>query len=334
MIRILLLSMCLGVTLLWSKTSSAQDPQYSQFYSNPMYLNPAFTGNTRGNRFVANFRNQWPSIPGAFISYSASYDANVQDLNSGVGLRVNYDKAGTGGLRYTEINGAYAYTIRISRKVAARPAISLGYVVRDLDWSKLTFGDQLYTGSNTSYASGLIREQVTYMDVSSGVLVYGLNFWAGYSVMHLNEPNNSLLDDENRLPARHSVHVGYHISLRRSVKKVDITSLTIAANYKAQRKWDQFDLGGYFQYKPLVLGIWYRGLPIIKNNESSAMNHDALIVIVGYDMDRWRFAYSYDMTLSKLWLNTGGSHEISLIYEWAKPKRRRRRYIMAPCPQF
>ena len=48
----------------------AQDPQYSQFYAAPQYLNPAFTGMTIQDRIVINYRHQWPSIPGAlFIIY-------------------------------------------------------------------------------------------------------------------------------------------------------------------------------------------------------------------------------------------------------------------------
>lgn len=324
----------LGVLFIWACMAVAQDPQYSQFYANPMYLNPAFTGNTEGNRMVMNFRNQWPGVLGAFISYSGSYDANLRDLNSGVGLRFSYDRARAGGLRYMETTGSYSYTIRINRTLAIRPAMSLGYVIRDIDWSRLRFGDQLITGAGTSYSTGRIDDRVTYMDVSSGALIYGKQFWAGYSAMHVNEPNNSLIGVENQLPMRHSVHAGYNFVLKRNRKKEMLSSITVAANYKAQRHWDQFDFGAYFLYRPLVVGVWYRGLPGLKDNESTALNHDAFVFLAGIDMNGWKFAYSYDMTVSRLWLNTGGAHEISLIYEWYKPKRRKRKFVMAPCPEF
>ncbi len=48
--------------------TKAQDPQFSQFYAAPMYLNPGFAGTTVDNRIVFNHRIQWPSLPGAFVT--------------------------------------------------------------------------------------------------------------------------------------------------------------------------------------------------------------------------------------------------------------------------
>ena len=43
-------------------TLQAQDPQFSQYYAAPLYLNPAFTGSEMLPRIGANYRNQWPGI--------------------------------------------------------------------------------------------------------------------------------------------------------------------------------------------------------------------------------------------------------------------------------
>lgn len=48
----------------------AQDPHFTQFYAAPTYLSPAFAGTTIQSRFVLQFRDQWPAIPGAFVSYN------------------------------------------------------------------------------------------------------------------------------------------------------------------------------------------------------------------------------------------------------------------------
>ena len=37
------------------QSASAQDPEFTQFYSNPVYLNPAFAGAARRPRFVMNY---------------------------------------------------------------------------------------------------------------------------------------------------------------------------------------------------------------------------------------------------------------------------------------
>ena len=38
---------------------NAQDPEFTQFYANPLYLNPALTGVERCPRVILNYRNQY-----------------------------------------------------------------------------------------------------------------------------------------------------------------------------------------------------------------------------------------------------------------------------------
>src|ERR1035441_5781184 len=51
--------------------SSAQDIHFTQFFSNPLILNPAQTGNFNGNYRVGfNFKGQWPwAIAGSPYNY-------------------------------------------------------------------------------------------------------------------------------------------------------------------------------------------------------------------------------------------------------------------------
>ena len=64
----------------------AQDTQLSQFYSIPTYLGPSFAGATDGTRSVLNFRDQWPGMKSAYITYSLSIDRNLPKFKSGVGF--------------------------------------------------------------------------------------------------------------------------------------------------------------------------------------------------------------------------------------------------------
>src|SRR5436190_24167665 len=61
--------------LLLTGLLKAQDPHFSQFFASPLTLNPAFTGKFDGSwRLAANHRDQWPSIPKAYVTTSASID--------------------------------------------------------------------------------------------------------------------------------------------------------------------------------------------------------------------------------------------------------------------
>lgn len=313
----------------------AQDVQYSQFYASPLYLNPALAGTSDQHRVVGNFRDQWPAIPGSYISYSISYDVNIAEAHSGLGLTVQRDQAGSGALSTTTIGGVYAYEMKLNRKLAFRPAIGLAYGNRAVDMTRLKFGDQLLTGNDISVQSNLINDRVGYMDISAGGLLYGNEFWFGYSVYHINRPNNSLLGDENFIDARHNIHTGYRLPMRRTVKREIVRSMTIAANYKAQGKWDQFDVGMYYYMKPFVMGVWYRGIPGLKSYKKGYQNNDAIILLAGIHYKNFKMAYSYDITISKIWSTTGGSHEISLIYEYINPRKKRKaRRRKLACPKF
>ena len=82
---------------------SAQQVYSSQFYSMPIFLNPAFTGNSDYNlRAGVNYRNQWNSVTTPFVSQSAYIDGKLSFpyLGSswlGVGGGFFNDKAGEGG---------------------------------------------------------------------------------------------------------------------------------------------------------------------------------------------------------------------------------------------
>ncbi|HQK98508.1 MAG TPA: type IX secretion system membrane protein PorP/SprF, partial [Bacteroidia bacterium] len=82
MLKRLFLCLLVGLSLV----ADAQDPQFTQFYANPLYLNPAFAGSGRCPRVGINYRNQWPALKQTYITTSASYDQHFDALNGGVGL--------------------------------------------------------------------------------------------------------------------------------------------------------------------------------------------------------------------------------------------------------
>ena len=93
----------------------SQDPQFTQFYAAPIYLNPAYTGVTYEHRFIANYRNQWLGIAKAYQNYAVSYDYNMPTVNSGFGLMVLRDVAGSSRYTTTSVGGSYAYHFMINK---------------------------------------------------------------------------------------------------------------------------------------------------------------------------------------------------------------------------
>ncbi len=334
--KLLPLFFCVAVSL----QVVGQDPQFSQFYSLPLYLNPGFAGTTPEYRMVMNYRNQWIGLPQSYTTYAFSFDYNMKNLNSGFGLLATTDKAGSADLRSTNIGFLYSYKIHLGDSWVVSPGIIFGYSVRNIDYNKIILGDQLEFGDGnspiTNDPSINNYQNTTYFDFGSGILVYNEKFWGGFSLYHMNEPNNSLLEAENKLPMKMSIHAGVKIPLYKGPqKRNNISSIAPSFIYKKQGQFDQLDLGVHFAYNPVMIGFWYRGIPI-EQNVSDRVNQDAVAFLFGLKFDQFDVGYSYDMTVSSLGADIGGAHEISLIYQLAmhKAKKPKRREKFIPCPTF
>src|SRR5690606_17184754 len=113
----------------------AQDPLFTQFYANPLYLNSAIAGVDRCPRFIMNYRNQWPAISGQFVTYSASYDQHVDAISGGLGGLVMADVAGNGILKTINASAIYSYDLSLNRNFSLRAGFQATYFQKSIDWS-------------------------------------------------------------------------------------------------------------------------------------------------------------------------------------------------------
>ncbi len=174
---------------------------FSQFYASPTILAPSFAGNVQNSRFVANYRDQWPSIPGSFVTFAASYDLHFPKVNSGFGALVIRDQAGSGNLGRTDVGILYSWYTPIARreKIYFRPGVQLKMSQRKLDFEKLVFNDMIQSGALTSIEPPPDIRDLS-LDATASVLIYAPQFWGGISVDHLLRPNESLSGSDTRVP--------------------------------------------------------------------------------------------------------------------------------------
>ncbi|MAR99334.1 MAG: hypothetical protein CMD21_01330, partial [Flavobacteriales bacterium] len=111
MMKKILFLISLSVLIGVKNELKAQDPAFSQFFANPLYLNPAMAGTNICPRVSLNYRNQWPGIGKTYVTSSASYDQYVDKLGGGIGFAIAKDVAGAGNLNTTHISASYAYTL-------------------------------------------------------------------------------------------------------------------------------------------------------------------------------------------------------------------------------
>lgn len=327
------------VLLIYSRCLQGQDPEFSQYYAAPLYLNPAFTGTTNDHRFIANYRNQWPNIARGYVTTAISYDYNMAQVNSGIGFLATMDQAGTAGMKSSQFNFLYSYRVIVANKWVIASGMSFGYAFRSIDFNRLVFGDQLQfdaQGQVPSDDPALYNLGMSsYFDFNAGLLAYNKTFWVGFSASHLNQPNRSLLNQEARLPVKATLHGGIRIPLTHSMKAAHQAVLAPSFVYKRQGDFDQLDVGAHFLYDPIVIGLWYRGIPI-QQEVADNLSQDALVVILGFQLPKVEILYSYDFTVSRLGSISGGTHELALKYklEIARPSRMKNRQKLIPCPTF
>jgi len=315
---------------LW--TAVAQDPEFSQFYANPLYLNPALSGATICPRLVGNYRNQWPGLGKAYNTYSFSYDQYVGILHGGLGLLVMADRAGGGSLNTTTIGLSYAYKFNITEKLNASLALRGSYYQRRIVWDNFIFEDQIDPRSGEvvrpTNEKAPDNPSIMAVDFSAGMFLYwdGIAY-GGLAVDHLTQPKNGFYNDNtSQLNMKITAHAGSVINLKGGYGGDEDREFSISPNvlYQQQGSFHQLNLGAYLTIDPIVCGLWFR-----HNFE----NADAVIALVGLHYKGLRVGYSYDLNVSRLFSVSGGAHEISASYQF--PCYERKRKIRAiKCPRF
>jgi type IX secretion system PorP/SprF family membrane protein len=317
-----------GITLV-----QAQDPLFTQFYAAPVYLSPSLAGASGGSRIILNLRDQWPKLPGAYVTYALSVDHYLEKYKSGLGVLLLRDQAAGGLINTTDIGLNYNYNFNISRKWKLIPGIQVYYYSKNINYNKLVFSDQIFRDYTTPVSIEMgelsTTEPVRHLDVTSSMLAYSDNYWIGFTLDHMLSINSTLKAEGGYLPVRMSVYGGgkYFISGRMRSQKEE--SLTGAFNLMYQGKYKYLDLGAYYTRSPLQFGLWYRGIPIFSDNP----NVGAITLQFGYKFNDITIGYSYDYTMSKLMTKTGGAHEVSFAYG-IKSDSKRKKMRAIPCPSL
>lgn len=309
-----------------ASTVRAQDPEFSQFYAAPLYLNPGFTGTAGGPRIMLNYRNQWPGVNNAYEHYAAAYDQNVNFLGGGVGLLFTNDKQADGVFSATNVSGLYSYQLRVNDDLVIRPGVGVTYMQKSLDGTNLIYkydnaGQKEFTADDGKGGD------VKFVDFSAGVLAFSERYFGGLAVDHLTEPDQKYISGpsgDSKLPMKVSAHVGSMIPVGNRSSNASISPNLL---FQQQAAFRQLNGGLYYNRGPIVIGGWYR---------HAFSNGDAFIALIGVKQGIFKAGYSYDVVTSELRTAAAGAHEISLSVEFAQPKKRAKgkQYQRINCPAF
>jgi type IX secretion system PorP/SprF family membrane protein len=234
-----------------------------------------------------------------------------------------YDQQAEGTISTTMLGGIYSYNLKINRKTSFMFGARAAYYQKFLDWNKLTFGDMIDPRRGFIYQTNDVPRggKRGFFDVSGGLVIFTKQFYAGLAAHHANQPDESMILGQSKLPVRLTAHMGGTIPIGRRGRYSDGTSLKPALIYQYQNGFQELNIGAFVNYSSLNFGVWYR-------------NKDAFVFIVGAKTDKFNIGYSYDLTVSKLGNGlTGGSHEISMQIN-LKCKKKAKNFRKISCPSF
>lgn len=310
----------------------AQDPHFSQFYANPLYINPALAGANVCPRVNLAYRDQWPSL-GAFKTFTASYDQYFDFLSGGIGVIILNDKQSE-TFSNTSASLMYSLRLKLTREIFLNLALEASVANRSLNWDKLTFGDMIdprYGFIYSTQAQSPTKDNLshTYADFSAGTVVYGENWYGGISFSHLTRPEDGYISS-NRLPLKTTIHGGMKFNISRDKRRTNafFGAPMISPNiiYHNQGGFQDLNYGLYLDWSPFIVGTWFR-------QAISFDNADAFVFMVGIQRDSFKIGYSYDLTVSSLSNVSGGAHEITLGLQFNCPEKRKK-IKSIDCPSF
>lgn len=309
--------------MLWTCSLYAQDPIYSQYYITPNLTNPAFVGNSFGPYVSMQYRDRWNQHLKPYRTFTASYGQRWNEKH-GVGAILTSDYAFNGALVSNKIAGQYSLRVNLDKDTYLRGGVEIGVVDQRLNREKLVFYDNLdpIYGQVSSGGTPIPTQEVLdsksarYLDIGTGLMFNTKDYYVGLSLQHLNRARINFINEgreSDRKDMMFSMQGGYQINSKfRKYKNVYLTP-NFLANVQGG-SW-QVQLGAIQNVENVYVGTWYR---------YATRNSDALIFGIGLKQGRYKMSYSFDYPLSKINLQSGGTHEIglSLNFDDFTPKKK------------
>ena len=308
--------------MLFANSNFAQDLHFSQFFNSPLTTNPANTGfiPDADYRIGASYRNQYSNIMAVpYKTYSVFGDAQVfrNKLENGwlgLGAVILRDEAGSGSLTSTKAYGSVAYHQMLGYSSLLTAGFNVGWANKRIDQSKLKFPDQFdgnFFDNTLPTSVALVNNNVSYLDIQAGMnYAYfpseDIYINAGYSIHHVNRPQETFFTEDGNASRLAMRHIGF---LNALLKPNENVILNPNIYYTTQAKASEMLIGINLAYnltgdgaKQLIGGLYYRV-------------GDAVIPMIGFELNNVRFTFSYDVTASGLhyFNNYQGAMEFNVI---------------------
>ncbi|HTB05480.1 MAG TPA: type IX secretion system membrane protein PorP/SprF [Bacteroidia bacterium] len=288
-----------------------QDASFSQYFFNPLYINPAYAGSRGIFSGTMVYRAQWIDMDGTPTTESVGMHSMIPNSNVGLGLQFYNDNAGP--LTTTNISAIFAYHLPLGDDMKLSFGLEGCMDNVNISYNKIALentSDLSYTNNNSS--SWL-------PDANAGLYLYRDRFFMGFSVKHLLQPNFNLQAEGGLNNAQYFreyyftsgfvTNFSENLGIRPSILVKYVQGAPIDLDIDASLVF----------YDKLFIGA---GIRTDKRIDIDGMDN-ILVLSIEYDIiNRLRFGYSYDVYLSPNESYFNGTHEIMLGWDLNSNKTR------------
>ena len=164
-------------TLFVVNAFAQQEPLFTQYYVNDMSINPAISGSKSYSALAIQTRQQWLGFEGAPLSTNISYHGSLNN-RSAMGGYLMFDKATPSLQANLHLNYAYHVPL-IYNDVKLSFGLGAKLMYHNIDFNK----EDLPSGIDPAFSTQSYDK--TLADASSGVYLYGKEFYVGFSVSNM-----------------------------------------------------------------------------------------------------------------------------------------------------
>lgn len=272
-------------------TNAQQNTSFNLYFLNPAIYNPASAANSSGYTVYSNYRHQWIGLNGSpeYIKFGI-----YSSIKNNMGISINASGFRNGMLNNNELNASYSYLVRFSE----RQHLSFG-----LSYGLYRFG--INRTSNEAEIAIDPAVNISIFDKSFFKTGFGLSYGIGNWQIDVAVPE---LYDQSKKSYFSSVYsfVSYEINIDEG--KFVLKPIAGYRNY--YQSTSQLDIGMIAMLqKKFWVHLGYR----TKNN---------MLFSAGVTTNKVSFAYSYEMSSSVMASVSGGSNEISLLFNFGKAAKK------------
>lgn len=276
-----------------------QDPQFTQYMFNSLYITPAYAGVDGVTQLTAIHRSQWQGYQSSFgdggapTTQMVSFNAPIYKMKSGFGAFISNDRLGPQNNLEAQAMFAYHLGIKDSKLSFGIKAGIYSVSVNGTHYRYIQEGDRLIVEG---------KESQVRPDLGFGLFYRSEKYYAGFGVNHLikSEFDFGINEARNALENHMNFTAGYFYEVNFDLK------LNPTVLIKTDFKEYSFDLGLIATIKDKMwAGLSFR--------QSEAAN-----VLLGYSFMKdksLRFGYAIDIIVKDQEAKENFSHELMLSYQ-------------------